>query len=321
MNKFFLILRILFFGFLIVDSLNSFGQDRNLRLVIPYSVGTGADLIARIIAPKLASDLGVAVLVDNKAGASGMIGSDFVAKSKPDGSVFLITVNVFDTVPALYKKLPFDPINDFSPISRLGVSTLALVVNNSFPAKNFEEFLNIIRLNPGKFNYSSAGAGTGQHLAMEVLKRQFGLNILHVPYKGASGAANDLLANMTQMMIMPVHTAMPLIKSGRIRFLAIAGDKRSIFEPDIPCFSELGADNLDLMVSFWIAGPGGMNPELVQKMNLEIQKILAQSDIKDALTAQGIIAETSSAQKIRDYIQKDIQRWKIFVSEQKIVID
>jgi tripartite-type tricarboxylate transporter receptor subunit TctC len=285
-------------------------------IVVPYSTGTGIDAVSRIIAPHLSELLGRPVLVDNKAGASGNIGADYVAKSKPDGSVLMITVNTFNVTPALYKKLPYDPNADFTPIGKIGVSLLALVINANVPAQNFEEFKGLMLAKPGAFNYSSSGAGTAQHLSMEVLKKRFGFDIVHVPYKGATGAITDLLGGQTQMMMMPVHTAMPFLRNGKIKMIAIAGDTRSSYAPSVPALSELGAGSLDLIVTFWMSGPAGLPPEVVNQLNSGLKVILSSPEVKEQFNAQGIIPELSTPSALGDFVKKDIERWKTFVKEQ-----
>lgn len=294
---------------------------RTTTLVVPYTPGSGPDAVARIIAPKLAALLGAPVVIDNRAGASGNIGADYVAKAKPDGSTLMVTVNTFNVTPALYKKLPYDPVADFSPIARLGVSNLALVVNASVPAQTFDSFIALAKAKPGTLNYGSAGSGTTQHLAMEVLKKRYGIDLLHVPYKGASGATTDLLSGQTQASMMPVHSALPFMRSGKLRMLAVARETRSPFAPDVPSFAEVGAGNLDLAVSFWVAGPAGMPADLLARLNRDLGAVLAMPEVREQFASQGITPELSSPAQLGDFIRRDIDRWKRFVAEQGITLD
>lgn len=308
-------------GLLLAFTCASAQTARVTTLIVPFTPGSGPDAIARIIAPKLSARLGAPVVVDNKAGASGNIGTDFVAKARPDGSTLLLTVNTFTITPALYKKLPYDPVADFAPISKLGVSNLALVVNAALPAQNFEALIALARARPGSLNYGSPGNGTPQHLTMEVLKKRFGLDILHVPYKGAAGANTDLLAGQTQLMMLPVHTALPFVRSGKLRMLAVSGDVRSAFAPDVPSLGELGAGNLDLALYFWLAGPAGMSADQVAGLNRELGAVLAMPEVRDMFAAQGLIPDTNSPAQLGEIIKRDIERWKRFVTEQNITID
>lgn len=296
-------------------------QTRTTTLIVPYTAGSGPDAVARIIATKLSTLLGSPVIIENRAGASGNIGADAVAKAKPDGSTLMVTVNTFNATPALYKKLPYDPIEDFSPITKVGTSNLALVVNAAVPVQSFEALIALARSKPGALNYSSAGAGTTQHLAMEVLKKSFGLDILHVPYKGQSGATADVVGGQIQMTMMPVHTALPFVKAGKLRMLAVAREDRSPFAPSVPSFGEVGAGNLDLAVTFWLSGPARMPADLVAKLNKDIGTVLAMPDVKERFAAQSITPESSTPAQLADYVKRDVDRWRRFVTEQNITLD
>jgi tripartite-type tricarboxylate transporter receptor subunit TctC len=294
---------------------------RVTNLVVPFTPRTCTQSIARILAPKLAARLGSAVVVENKAGASGNIGTDFVAKAKPDGSTLMLTVNTFTITPALYKKLPYDPIADFTPIGKVGLSNLALVVNASLPAGDLAALISLAREKPGSLNYGSPGNGTPQHLAMEVLKKRYGLDILHVPYKGAAGATSDLLGGQTQLTMLPVHTALPFVRSGKLRMLAVSGDKRSTFAPEVPSLGELGAGNVDLSLYFWLAAPAGMPADQVAMLNRELLAVLAMPEVRQLFAAQGLVPDSSSPEQISATIKRDIEHWKQFVNEQKITLD
>lgn len=296
-------------------------QSTKLTLVVPYTPGSGPDLVARTISPRLATRLNTPVVVENRAGASGNIGADAVAKARPDGNTLMVTVNTFNVTPALYKKLPYDPIADFTPIARLGVSNLALVVNASLPVQNLEQLVAYAKSRPGALSYSSPGAGTTPHLAMEVFKKKYGLDILHVPYRGSSGATTDLVGGQTQLMMIPVHTGLPFVRQGKLRMLAVVRDTRSPFAPDVPSLGEFGASGLDLEVVFWLAGPAGMQAADVTRLNRELTAILSMPDVKEALAVQGITPEPGTPQQLADYIRTDIARWKRFVAEQNITLE
>ena len=294
---------------------------RVITFVVPFTPGTGPDAIARIVGPRLAARLGASAVVENKAGASGNIGTDFVAKAKPDGSTLLATVNTFTITPALYPNLPYNPLADFAPIGKVAVSNVALVVNAGLPVQNFQALVALARAKPGSLNYGSPGNGTPQHLAMEVLKQRYGLYIVHVPYRGAAGANTDLLGGQIQMAMLPVHTALPFVKSGKLRMLAVSGDTRSAFAPDIPSLGELGAGNVDLSLYFWLAAPAGMPADQVANLNRELVAVIATPEVKEQFTAQGLVPQTSSPAQIGEAIRRDIERWKRFVAEKKITVD
>jgi tripartite-type tricarboxylate transporter receptor subunit TctC len=233
----------------------------------------------------------------------------------------MVTVNSFNVTPALYKKLPYDPVADFTPITRLGVSNLALVVNSSVPAQTLEQLIALARSKPGTLSYSSPGAGTTPHLAMEVFKRKYGLDMLHVPYRGSAGATTDLVGGQTQLMMIPVHTGLPFVKQGKLRMLAVLRDSRSPFAPDVPALGEFGAANLDLEVVFWLAGPAGLPAAEVARMNREVHAVLAMPDVKEAFAAQGITPEGSTPAQAAEFVRADVARWKKFIAENGITLE
>ena len=295
--------------------------NRPLTIVVPYSPGTGPDVLARAISPKLGEKLGRVVVVDNKAGASGNIGADFVAKSKPDGSTLMLTVNTFTITPALYKNIPYDPIADFAPIGKLAVGGMAIVVNAAVPAQTFDELVKMAKAKPSGLNYGSPGNGTPQHVGVEVIKARLGLDILHVPYKGAGGATADLLGGQTQMMLLPIHTALPFVRGGKLRMLAVASDKRSTLAPEVPSLSELGVKDVDASLYFWLAGPAGLPADQVALLNKSLVEVLAAPEIRTQLASQGLVVDTSSPGDIAETIKRDTARWKVFIAEQNITAD
>jgi tripartite-type tricarboxylate transporter receptor subunit TctC len=293
-----------------------------LTFIVPYTPGTGIDIIARTLSAKLKDRLGQPIVVDNKPGASGNIGADAVAKAKPDGHTLMVTVNTFTITPALYPKMPYDPVADFTPISKLAVGNLALVVNPAvLPVKTISELTTYVRARPGQINYGSPGNGTPQHLAVEILKERLNLDMVHVPYKGAAGANTDLLGGQIQLMVLPVHTALPFAKSGKLNILAVSGEKRSELAPDSPSFAEAGLKNLDLDLYYWLAGPPNLPKPVVAKLNQEMKAILAMPDVKETLMKQGLVLETSTPEQIAANIKSDVSRWKKFVSEKGIKAD
>jgi tripartite-type tricarboxylate transporter receptor subunit TctC len=296
--------------------------DRPITFVVPYTPGSGIDIIARTVGPKLSERIGQPVVVENKPGASGNIGADAVAKAPANGYTLMVNVNTFTITPALFKAMPYDPVKDFAPITRAARGNLVLVVNPAaLPAKSLDEVVAAARNQPGKLNYASPGNGTPQHLAMELLKQRLGLDIVHVPYKGAAGATTDLLAGQVQMMVLPLHTALPHIRAGKLNAIAVSGEQRSVLAPDIPTFTELGAKNLDIDLYFWFAAPAGTPSEVVARLNREIGAILAQPDVRETMLKQGLVPETSAPQEIAAAIAADVERWKKFIAERRITAD
>jgi tripartite-type tricarboxylate transporter receptor subunit TctC len=293
---------------------------RPVTLVVPYTPGTGIDIIARTVGPKLSQKWGVPVIVDNKPGASGNIGAAFVAKSAPDGYTLMVTVNTFTITPALYKSLSYDPVADFTPTGRVAIGNLALVVNPAvLPVKNLQALTAAAKAK--KLSYSSPGNGTPQHLAMELLKQRLGVDILHVPYKGAAQALTDLLGGQVELAVLPVHTALPHAKAGRLNVIAVSGEGRSVLAPDSPTFAELGLKNLDLDLYYWIAGPAGLPRDIVQKVNQEMALILAMPDVRETLLKQGVVPMAGAPEQVGAQIKSDVERWKKFVGDNNITMD
>ena len=295
---------------------------RAITLVVPYTPGTGPDILARLIGARLGERLGQSVVVDNKPGASGNIGADLVAKAAPNGYTLMLTVNTFVITPALFKSLPYDPVADFTTIGKVADGNIALVVNPQvLPVKTLDELVAYVRARPGKINYGSPGNGTPQHLAVELLKQRLSLDMVHVPYKGAAGANTDLLAGQIQLMVLPVHTALPFAKAGRLNVIAVSGENRSVIAPDSPSFAELGLTNLAIDLYFWIAGPAGLPREIVARLNQEVGTIMALPEVRETLLRQGLVISTGTPEDIAATIKSDIERWKKFISQTKITAD
>jgi tripartite-type tricarboxylate transporter receptor subunit TctC len=293
---------------------------RPVTLVVPYTPGTGIDIIARTVGPRLSERWGQPVVVDNKPGASGNIGAAFVAKAPPDGYTMMVTVNTFTITPALFKNLQYDPVKDFSTVGRATNGNIALVTNASaLPVKTLDEL--VAAAKSRKLNYSSPGSGTPQHLAVELLKQRLKVDILHVPYKGAAQALTDLLGGQVQLAVLPVHTALPHAKAGKLNVIAVSGERRSVLAPDSPSFGELGLKNLDIDLYFWIAGPAGLPGEIVQKWNQELASILALPEVRDTFMKQGMVPAHSSPEEIARQIAADVERWKRFIAETGITAD
>jgi tripartite-type tricarboxylate transporter receptor subunit TctC len=219
---------------------------RPVHLVVPFTPGTGADILARLIGPKLSERWRVGVPTDNKPGATGNIGSEFVAKAAPDGHTLLFVATSFGTTPALQKNLPFDPVKSFEPVALIATSGLVFITNPQLPARTMKEFIELAKRQPGKMHYSSPGNGGPQHLAMELIKLETGMDIVHVPYKGAAGALADVVGGHVQAMISAVQTAYPHVQSGKLRALAIMSAERSPAYPDVPTMKEHGLSDLEV---------------------------------------------------------------------------
>jgi len=296
---------------------------RAVTLVVPFSPGTGIDILARVIGPKLSEKWGQPVVVENKPGASGNIGSDFVAKSAPNGYTLMVTVNAFTVSPALYKNLPFDPANDFAPISKIALATYCFVVNPAvFPARDMAEAVAAIRANPGKYYFASPGNGTPHHVGMELLKLGLGLDVTHVPYKGFAGAMTDLVGGQVHMMFTLVHSSLPHVRSGRIRMLGVTGAGRSPQYPEAPTFREQGIDFMDDVDAWYgVLAPGRTPRELVARLNADVNAVMAMPEVRENLIRQGMIPVTSTPEELSALIRSDLVRWAKVVADAKITAD
>jgi tripartite-type tricarboxylate transporter receptor subunit TctC len=293
---------------------------RPITLVVPYAAGSGLDPLARTIAANLAPRLGQPIVIDFKAGAGSAIGSDFAARSAPNGYTLILTTVALPVLPALYKNLQFDPIKDFTHISKIATGSMALVVNpKQLPVKTLDELVSRAKAQPGKLNYGSAGNATPHHLGMEMFKHELGLDIVHVPYKGATGALNDLLGGQIPMAMFPVNVVLPFVRDGRLTVLAVSGRGRSLLAPDAPSFEELGLKNLDIDVYYFISGPAKLPPEIVGQLNAEIAKTL--NEVRTPLLASGLVAERSSPDAITEHIKNDMVRWKDLITKARITAE
>jgi tripartite-type tricarboxylate transporter receptor subunit TctC len=292
-----------------------------ITIIVPFTPGTGMDNLARTLSPKLSQRLGQPVIVENKPGASGNIGTGAAANAPADGHTLLITANTFVTNASLYKSLPYDPVKSFVPVALASRGALALAVNPSVPARNLAEFIKVLKANPGKYTYSSPGNGTPQHLAMELFQHNTGTSMLHVPYKGSAGAITDLLGGSVNAMVLPVHSALNFAKSGKIVMLGLAQDKRWPAAPDVPTFSEQGVKNSDVDLWYGVLAPAGTPPAVVTRLNKEITQILALPDVREALEKQGMVPTPGPAEQLGMLIRNDAKRWAEVIKHANIKAD
>ena len=295
---------------------------RPITMIVPYTPGTGIDIVARTLGPKITERWGQAIVVDNRPGNSGNIGAQAVATAPPDGYTLMTTVSAFAMTPALTKALPYDPIRDFTPIAKVATGSMALAVNPTrLPVKSLAELIAAARERPGKLNYASPGNGTPQHVGMELFKQRLGIDIVHVPYKGAAGAMQDLVGGQVEIAYLPVHTALPFAAAGKLRILAVASDKRSILAPDAPSFKELGFDNMDIELWYGIFGPARLPAEIVAKWSGELAAVLALADVKEALLKQGLVPAFAPPDALANLMRDDVARWRAVVEKAGIQPD
>jgi tripartite-type tricarboxylate transporter receptor subunit TctC len=306
--------------------MNAVAQDvafptRTVQIVVPYTPGTGADILSRAFGPKLAERWKVSVVTDNRAGATGNIGAEYVSKAAPDGHTMLFTATSFGTTPALYQKLSFDPVKSFAPVILIATSGLALVVHPQLPVKSVSEFIQLAKRRPGQMHYSSPGNGGPQHLAMELFKLETGIDIVHVPYKGLAGAITDVMAGHVQAMISATQTAHSAVQSGRLRVLAVMSPERSPAYPDAPTVKELGLASVEVETWYGAFAPGGTPAPVVAKLNAELNALLKLADIRELLAKQGMTPRGGTPESFGSMVRAELVRWDRVVKAAKIKAD
>jgi tripartite-type tricarboxylate transporter receptor subunit TctC len=294
---------------------------RPVHLIVPYTPGTGADTLARLIGPKLGERWNVAVPTENKPGATGIIGTELVAKSPADGHTLLVVATSFGTTPALKAKLPFDPVKSFAPVALVATSGLAVVIHPGLPARTMREFIDLAKREPGKMHYSSPGNGGPQHLAMELLKLETGINLVHVPYKGASGAMQDLVGGHVQATISSVQTAYPLVQGGKLRALALMSTERSPAYPEVPTMKEQGLSGLEVETWYGIFAPAGTPASSIRKINLQVDEALQDPSVRAALEKQGMTPAGGPPQRLDELVKRELPRWARVVQAAGIKAD
>ncbi|WP_408597928.1 Bug family tripartite tricarboxylate transporter substrate binding protein [Limnohabitans sp.] len=293
---------------------------RPVKFIVPITPGGSNDVVARVIAQKLTEQWGQAVTVDNRPGAGMNLGADLVAKSAPDGYTWLLGANnIFVTNPHV-GKTPFDVFKDFTPISQVALVPFVLVVHPSVPAKNVAELVAYAKANPDKLNYGSSGNGSPQQLASEMLNHAAGIQMQHVPYKGAVPAITDLLGGRIQVFIGAINSLLPHIKEGKLRLIAGAGGKRFAAFPDVPAMAET-VPGVALDVWLGVFMPAGVPKEMVTKVNADIARVLQLPDVKANLNGQGIEAAPSSPEALAATIKDDYARWGKVIREANIKAD
>jgi len=295
--------------------------ERPVTLVVPFTAGSGSDIIARIVGPRLSERWKQPVVVDNKPGASGNIGAEAVAKAKPDGYTLLMAINTLSMAPNLYKKPPFDPATDFAPVMKMAVANFCMVANPALPVSDLTGLIALARSQPGQLNYASPGNGTPHHLAMELLKQQAGVNLTHVPYKGIAGATTDLVGGQVQVMFGSLHSVLPQVKGGKLKLLGITGEQRSPLAPGVPTFREQKADFLEAMDAWYaLFAPAKAPIALIAKMHQDVSAVLAMPEVRDQLAAQGLSIQTSTSEQLGTLLRTDLTRWRKVISEAKITM-
>ena len=283
--------------------------NKPIRMIVPLAAGGPSDTTARIISPKLSEVIGQNVIVDNRPGASGIIGTEIGLKSAPDGYTILLVSNTISLNPAIFRKLPYDNERDMTPVSLLAATPYALCVHPSLPVKTVKELIALAKSRPGELNHASAGAGTGPHLAMEWFAQRSGIKIQQIVYKGGGPAMIDFLAGQTQINLTNMITAMQHVRSGRIRALAVSSIQRSPAAPDIPTIHESGVDNFDEGGQHGIVAPAGMSKEVLAKLHSAIVAAMRSPDITKRLAEDGSSVVANTPDEFRTLIRRETAKW------------
>lgn len=318
MRRFRIAVLVLAGALLPVAGLQAAYPEKPIRLVVPWAPGGSADVLARLVANRLNTAIGQPVVVDNKPGAAGNLGSDMVAKSKPDGYTLLLgLMNTHVANQGLYKNMPFHGINDFTPICMLGFVTTTMAVHPSVPAGNVREFIAHAKANPGKVAYASAGHGASTHLNAAVFASMAGITMLHVPYKGGAPAVQDTVAGTTQVVFSAANLTMPQAAAGKLKLLAVTEGRRASILPNVPTIGE-SLPGYEMPTWYGVFGPAGMPEELTKMLNAEINRIMNSPDVRATLGALGMEAANETPEQFRATMRKDAEFYTKLLREMNI---
>jgi len=296
--------------------------DKPIKLIVPFTPGTGIDILARTLGQRIGDDWKIGVVVDNRPGASGNIGTEAAAKAPPDGYTLLTTASTIVLNRSLFKTIPYDPVNDFAPVAPLAIGRLALVTHPSVNAKSVKELIAFAKANPGKLFYGSPGNGTPHHLAMEMFKSAAGIEIVHVPYKGTAGAVQDLVGGQIAVMFLPVHVALPLVDAGKLNMLAAGGSQRANATPNVPSLAEAaGVRDVDTDIWYALYAPAETPAEIIAKLNGEVNALLKHPDTVETLMKQGLQPTGGTPADLEQLTKNDLERWAKVIRDAKIQPD
>ena len=295
---------------------------RPIRFIVPFPPGGGTDVNARIIAPRLSAALGQQVVVENRTGAGGMVGTEVVAKSAPDGySMVIATIGPIAINQSLYAKMTYDPAKDLAPVTITGEVPNGLVVHPTLPAKTLKDLIALAKQRPRELNYGSSGAGAGDHLAAEMLSVMAGIRMTHVPYKGGPLAMVDLMAGNIQLIFATLATGMPYIRAGRVRTLAVAGAQRFALLPEVPTVAEAGVPGYAIHNWAGVFVAAGTPRPIIDRLNVEIVKALAAPDVRQKLLEMGLVAATNTPDQFASFIQSETVKWAKVVKDANLKLD
>ena len=288
---------------------------RPVRLIVPFTPGAINDLIARLLAARLAESWRQQVVVDNRPGAGTVIGTDLVAKATPDGHTLLLVSAAFAINPTLYAKLPFDPVRDFAPVTLIGAAPFVMVAAPSLPVRSVKELVALAKSKPGQLSYASTGIGATAHLVGEMLKTAAGIDLVHIPYKGFAPALTDVIAGQVQVTYGTYSTLAPHMQAGRIRALAVTSAKRSQVAPELPTIAEAGYPKFNATAWWGVAAPARVPAEIVQKLQTDLLAIVRQPEMRERLTREGVDVAGDQPAQFAVFIREEIQRWGAAVKQ------
>lgn len=303
------------------SSLALAANDKPLTIVVPTAAGGGNDAMARTIGQKLALVLNQTVIIENKAGANGAIAAEMVARAAPDGNTLMFGYVATHAMNPALQKLRYDPITSFEPVGRVGYSPTLMVMNTSVKAKDVKELVALMKATPEKFSIASAGNGTAPHFAAELFKLATQTNPLHVPYKGAAPGITDTIGGQTQLMFPSLFTALPYVKSDKLKALAIAGPKRSPLLPNVPTLKELGIEGVEVDQWYAFFAPAKTPKVVVAKLNAALNQVLADKETIARIESHGADVESSTPEQLAELVKSDLARWKRVVQQAKLQAD
>ncbi len=296
--------------------------NRTVTVVVPFPAGGSVDGVARILVQKLNEVPGFTFVVENRAGgAGGNVGSNTVAKSAPDGYTLLLSASIHVINPFLFKNVPYDVVADFTPVSLLAVGPLIVSTTPSVPAKNLKEFFDLVRATPEKFTFGTTGVGSASHLAIELLKKEAGVNTLVVAYRGTSPALTDLMSGTIQGLADPMLSSLPLAQGGKIKALAITSLKRMPSAPEIPTVAESGMKDFEFVSWYGVWGPKGLPPEIVQRLQVEMAKAVKDKGVQERMAVQGFEGVGSTADEFAKYIGTEMAKYGKIIKDANIKVD
>lgn len=308
--------RILFFAAALLAAGAALAQStpdnypsKPIHLILPFPPGGGTDILGRIVAERLTTQLGQPVVIENRGGAGGNVGAEAAAHSAPDGYTLVLVAPSLAISPSLYAKLNYDPVKDFAPVSLVGSVPNVMVINPGVPARNLAEFIALAKSKPGGMNFGSGGPGTSNHLAGELFNLEAGVKLVHVPYKGVNLAMNDVVAGQVQLVVIGVPAALPFIKAGRLRALAVIAPRRLAALPDVPTAAEAGLPNYEVTTWYGVLAPAGTPKPIIARLNAEIVRVMHAPDLQERFAATGTEPKTSTPEEFADFIQQEMAKW------------